>query len=205
MLLYSKLRRFALIDEKGRRAKLIDFIVELLPDGYPRVTHILFRDTKRKREVLPWEAVVSIDHVGRQIKVNDVEAGELAPEEWLRKRVLLGDVHDSLILDLEHLRPARPDGWFSLVSGRLRKLPKRREDLSGNDRRVLCLSHCGLHGPSRLGASSAWGFHPQAALGVRLYFYRRGIDGHNDHAIHATLSAKLPRRERSSPPPLWYY
>jgi CBS domain-containing protein len=110
MLLYSRLRRFALIDEKGRRAKLIDFIVELLPEGYPRVTHVLFRDAKRKREVLSWDAVVSIDHVSRRIKVKDVEAGELAPEEWLRKRVLLSDVHDSLILDLEHLRAARANG-----------------------------------------------------------------------------------------------
>jgi magnesium transporter len=110
MLLYSKLRRFALIDGKGRRAKLIDFIVELLPEGYPRVTHVLFRDSKRKREVLSWDAVVSIDHVGRNIKVKDVETGELAPEEWLRKRVLLRDVHDSLILDLEHLRAARANG-----------------------------------------------------------------------------------------------
>ena len=110
MLLYSKLRRFALIDEKGRRAKLIDFIVELLPEGYPRVTHILFRHTNRKWESLPWDAVVFIDHVGGNIKVKDVEAGELAPEEWLRKRVLLSDVHDSLILDLEHLRAARANG-----------------------------------------------------------------------------------------------
>jgi magnesium transporter len=110
VLLYSKLRRYALIDEQGRGAKLIDFIVELLPEGYPRVTHILFRDTKRKREVLPWDAVVSINHVVRNIKMKDVEAGELAPEEWLRKRVLLSDVHDSLILDLEHLRAARANG-----------------------------------------------------------------------------------------------
>ena len=110
MLLYSKLRRFALVDEKGRRAKLIDFIVELLPEGYPRVTHILFRHTNRKWEFLPWDAVVVIDHVGGNIKVKDVEAGELAPEEWLRKRVLLSDVHDSLILDLEHLRAARANG-----------------------------------------------------------------------------------------------
>jgi magnesium transporter len=110
VLLYSKLRRFALIDEMGRRAKLIDFIVELLPQGYPRVTHILFRNTNRKQEVLPWDAVVSLDHVGRSIKVRDVEASELAPEEWLRKRVLLSDVHDSLILDLEHHRAARANG-----------------------------------------------------------------------------------------------
>ncbi len=100
MLLYSKLRRFALTDKTGRRAKLIDFIVELLPEGYPRVTHILFRHTNRKWEVLRWDAVVSLDHVGRAIRVKDVEASELAPKEWLKKKVLLSDVHDSLILDL---------------------------------------------------------------------------------------------------------
>jgi CBS domain-containing protein len=110
VLLYSKLRRFALIDEKGRRAKLIDFIVELPPEGYPRVTHLLFRHTNLKREVLPWDAVVSLDHAGRSIKVRDVEVSELAPDEWLRRKVLLSDVHDSLILDLEHHRAARANG-----------------------------------------------------------------------------------------------
>ena len=110
MLLYSKLRHFALIDQTGRRAKFIDFIVELLPEGYPYVTHILFRHTNRKWEVLRWDAVVSLDHVGRAIKVKDLEASELAPKEWLRKKVLLSDVHDSLILDLENHRAARANG-----------------------------------------------------------------------------------------------
>jgi len=110
MLLYSRLRRFALTDDQGRRAKLADFIVELLPEGYPPVTHILFRHTSRKLEVLPWNAVESVNHSARQIKVKDIEASELAPEEWLRNKVLLSDVHDSLILDLEHLRAARANG-----------------------------------------------------------------------------------------------
>ncbi|HEU5240030.1 MAG TPA: CBS domain-containing protein, partial [Pyrinomonadaceae bacterium] len=110
MLLYSKLRRFALIDERGRRARLIDFIVELLPEGYPRVTHLLFRHTNRKWEVLPWDAFVALDHAGRSIKVKDIEASELAPKEWLKRKVLLSDVHDSLILDLEHHRAARANG-----------------------------------------------------------------------------------------------
>lgn len=110
MLLYSKMRRFALTDEKGLKAKLIDFIVELLPEGYPRVTNILFRHTNRKYEVLPWDAVVALDHQGRSIKVKDIEASELAPEEWLRRKVLLSDVHDALILDLEHHRAARANG-----------------------------------------------------------------------------------------------
>jgi magnesium transporter len=110
MLLFSKLRRFALIDERGRRARLLDFIVELPPEGYPPVTHILFHHTSRKMEVLPWEAVVSIDHTSRQFKVKDIETSELAPEEWLRKRVMLSDIHDALVLDLEHRRAARANG-----------------------------------------------------------------------------------------------
>lgn len=110
MLLFSKLRRFALIDDQGRRAKVIDFIVELPPEGYPPVTHILFRHTSHQLEVLPWNAVVSVDHMARQIKVKDVEASELAPPESLKNKVLLSDIDDSLILDLEDHRAARANG-----------------------------------------------------------------------------------------------
>src|SRR6267378_3650579 len=101
MLLFSKLRRFALTDEQGRRAKIVDFVVELLAGDYPPVTHILFRHTSNDLEVLPWNAVVSVDHAARQIKVKDVEASELAPPESLRKKVLLSDIHDALVLDLK--------------------------------------------------------------------------------------------------------
>jgi hypothetical protein len=110
MLLFSKLRRFALIDEQGRRAKLVDFIVELPPEGYPPVTHILFRHTSHELEVLPWKAVVSVDHSARQIKVKDVEASELAPPESLKKKVLLSDIDDAMVLDLKHHRAARANG-----------------------------------------------------------------------------------------------
>ncbi len=110
MLLFSRLRRFALTDDQGRRARLADFIVELSPEGYPPVTHILFRHKGRKLEVLPWDAVESMNHSARQINVKNIEAGELAPLEWLKKRVLLSDIHDSLVLDLEHLRAARANG-----------------------------------------------------------------------------------------------
>ncbi len=34
MLPSSRLRRFALTDDQGRRAKLADFVVELPPEGY---------------------------------------------------------------------------------------------------------------------------------------------------------------------------
>ncbi len=110
MLLFSKLRRYRLTDNQGRRAKVIDFIVELPPEGYPPVTHILFRHTSHALEVLSWKAVVSVDHLARQIKVKNIEASELAPEEWLRKRVLLSDIHDSLVLDLKQHRAVRANG-----------------------------------------------------------------------------------------------
>ena len=110
MLLFSRLRRFALTDDQGRRAKLVDFIVELPPEGYPPVTHTLFRHTSRSLEVLPWDAVLALDHSARQIKVRDIEASELAPAEWLRKRVRLSDIDDSMVLDLKNHRAARANG-----------------------------------------------------------------------------------------------
>ena len=51
MLLFSKLRRFALTDNQGRRGKIVDFIVELLVEDYPPVTHILFRHASHALEV----------------------------------------------------------------------------------------------------------------------------------------------------------
>ena len=110
MLLFSKIRRFALTDDQGRRAKLVDFIVELPSEGYPPVTHIIFRHTSHSLEVLAWDAVLTLDHTARQIKVKDIETSELAPDEWLKRRVLLGDIDDSLVLDLEHHRVARANG-----------------------------------------------------------------------------------------------
>jgi hypothetical protein len=110
MLLFSKLRRFALTDEQGQRAKLVDFVVELPPEGYPPVTHLLFRHTSRDLEVLPWDSVLSVDHSARQIKVKDVEASELAAPESLKRKVLLSDIDDAMVLDLKHHRAARANG-----------------------------------------------------------------------------------------------
>jgi magnesium transporter len=107
MLLFSKLRSFVLTDGRGRRAKLKDLAVRLLEDDYPPVTHLLFRHQSDKLEVLPWEAVESIDWQTRQFKVKDIEASEIAPLEWRKKRVILGDIQDALILDLKHNRAAR--------------------------------------------------------------------------------------------------
>lgn len=110
MLLYSRLRRFVLTDDHGRRGRIIDFIVELLAEDYPAVTHILFRHTSHSWEILPWDAVVSVDHSAREIKVKDIEASVLAPKESLKKKVLLSDIDDALVLDLDDLRATRANG-----------------------------------------------------------------------------------------------
>jgi magnesium transporter len=126
MLLFSRLRRYALRDSKGRRAKLVDFIIDLPSEGYPPVTHILYRHRSRSLEILPWDAVISMDHVLLQIKVKDVEASELAPRDSLRKKVLLNDIDDALVLDLERNRATR-------VNGLLLKEEHGRLYLSGID------------------------------------------------------------------------
>jgi CBS domain-containing protein len=107
MLLFSRIRSFALTDQKGRRAKLKDLAVGQLDCDYPQVTHLLFRHRRDHLECLPWRAVESIDLPTRQIKVKDIEASEVVPLEWRKKRVILGDIQDALILDLEHNRAAR--------------------------------------------------------------------------------------------------
>lgn len=110
MLLFSRLRRYALIDAHGRRGRIVDFIVELLAEDYPPITHIIFRHHSHEREVLAWDQVVSINHENRQIEVKDVEAGQLAPPEFLRNKVLMSDIDDSQILDLQNLRSTRANG-----------------------------------------------------------------------------------------------
>ena len=73
MLFFSESFRFSLSDSQGRRAKLIDFAIELLDGDYPPVTHLLFRHVIDQLECLPWDAVVSIDWPARQIVVTDME------------------------------------------------------------------------------------------------------------------------------------
>ena len=110
MLLFSRLRRYALVDARGQHGRITDFIVELLAEDYPPITHIIFRHGGHGREVLPWDQVVSLDHQNRRIEVKDIDAGHLAPTEFLRNRVLLSDIDDSQVLDLKNLRATRANG-----------------------------------------------------------------------------------------------
>ncbi len=51
MIMLSVLRRFALVDAKGRRALLLDAAVALLDGDYPPVTRLLFQAPDKQRRV----------------------------------------------------------------------------------------------------------------------------------------------------------
>ncbi len=104
----SKLRRFHLVDEGGRKAKLVDLAVALLEGEYPPVTKLIFHNAERQRAVLAWDRVQSIDWPARRIKVFNLEEGRAATTSSLKREVSLGrDILDALILDLQNRRATR--------------------------------------------------------------------------------------------------
>ena len=121
MVMFSKLRSFALQDERGRRGKLADLAIDLLESDYPVITQLFIRNAAREQVRLPWEAIRTIEWRRHQITVSNLEAGPPAPEELLAKEVLLRrDVIDALVLDLQNRRATRAnDLWLEEEGGRL--------------------------------------------------------------------------------------
>lgn len=108
MVMFSKLRRFELADERGRRARLVDLAVALLEADYPPVTRLVFQNEKRERKFLKWDEVRAIDWKASRIKVADLEQSESLTTGKLKQDVLLGrDVLDALVLDLQNRRATR--------------------------------------------------------------------------------------------------
>jgi CBS domain-containing protein len=108
MVMFSKLRRFDLADERGRRTRLVDLAVALLEADYPPVTRLVFQNEKRERKFLAWDEVRRIDWKASRIEVADLEAGESLTTGKLKQDVLLGrDVLDALVLDLQNRRATR--------------------------------------------------------------------------------------------------
>jgi magnesium transporter len=121
MVMLSRFRNFALVDEQGRRARLVDLAIELLDNDYPPVTHLIFRNAQSKQVRVPWDTIKSLDwHRGR-ITVGDLDVAREAPEDALTKEVLLRrDVIDALILDLQNRRATRAnDLWLEEEKGQL--------------------------------------------------------------------------------------
>jgi CBS domain-containing protein len=108
MVMLSKLRRFDLVDESGRRAKLADLAVALLDADYPPVTQLIFHNEKKEKKILAWDEVRSIDWAARSFKVSDLDAGRTLQTGKLKQDVLLRrDVLDALVLDLQNRRATR--------------------------------------------------------------------------------------------------
>jgi magnesium transporter len=108
MVMLSRLRRFALVDVKGRHGKLVDFAVALLDGDYPPVTHLFFLNEKKEQVMLSWDSVASIDWQACRINVNDLDQAEVVPSEPLKDTVMLrGDILDALVIDLQNRRVTR--------------------------------------------------------------------------------------------------
>lgn len=108
MVMLSKLaRRFSLVDDEGRRAKLFDLAVAHLDGDYPPVTRLFFRKDKNLA-ALPWDAVNSIDWQAEEFRIKNLEAAQIAFPEQLKEEALLRrDIHDALVIDLQNRRVTR--------------------------------------------------------------------------------------------------
>ena len=121
MVMFSKIIKSTLIDEKGNRAMLSDLVIELEGNDYPPVTDLIFRDARRQTVRLSWDAVTALDFDNKQIKVNDLNAAEPVTDEAMTSDVLLHrDVLDALILNLERRHATRAnDLWLEEEDGKL--------------------------------------------------------------------------------------
>lgn len=149
----SGLRRFTLVDAKGRSAPLLDVAVALLDGDYPPVTRLLFQTPDKQSKFLPWSAVESIDMGRRQIKVTDFDEVDAVTTGSLRKELLLGrDVLDALIIDLQNRRATRAnDLSLEDIGGRLML---KAADTSA--RAILRRISRGLYGQVRESALYDW-------------------------------------------------
>jgi CBS domain-containing protein len=120
MAMLSDLLRFRVADAHGRTARLADLAISLLDSDYPLVTHLVHRLNHHAVGVLPWDAVETIDHSKRLIKVKDFD--QTQELDSLGRAVRLRwDVLDALILDLLNRRVTRAnDLWLSKDGNQLR-------------------------------------------------------------------------------------
>ncbi len=107
-VMLSAFQRFPVIDELGRRARLVDLAVELGAADYPEVTILYYKGQDGVQRALPWKAVHDIDWRGRQIRVENLRTGDPAPPDTLDQSVLLSrDVLDALIIELQARQATR--------------------------------------------------------------------------------------------------
>jgi CBS domain-containing protein len=121
VVLLSELCRFALVDEHGRRAHLLDVIADLSADAHPPVAGLLLRRPDG-RATLPWAAVVRADWRARRLAVADLGAARPVDRRDLLEATLLRrDVLDAMVIDLRGRQTMRAnDLWLGAEAGLLR-------------------------------------------------------------------------------------
>lgn len=119
MPFFSNLRRWAVVDERGRRGRVIDLVADMLAAEYPPVTHVLFKAADRTRRAIVCDSACGVDQKAGVFRVSDLDRSEEVDDDggdvWLGR-----DVLDSLVLDLENRRATRAnDLVVENVDGRL--------------------------------------------------------------------------------------
>ena len=117
MVMFTKLLRFKVEDQRKRRAPLADLCIALLEDDYPPVTHVLFHHDGKLREI-EWKDVQRLDLGRKTIEIEDLDSSEPGDDD---RDVLLGrDLLDALVLDLLGRRTTRVcDLWLLEENGTL--------------------------------------------------------------------------------------
>lgn len=122
MLMLSEIRRFRLVDEQNRMARLADLSVDLLDgDEYPAIKRLLFYNDKNEFVGLAWSEVRDIELKNKQLRVTNFDKAHALGEQTKTKQVLLArDVLDALVLDLQHRRATRAnDLWLEKDNDKL--------------------------------------------------------------------------------------
>ena len=121
MVMFSQLRRFAVVDEKDRRAGVLDLSIALLDQDYPPITRLFFQEKGKPKHSLPWGDVHEVDLQNRRLLVKDLRHAQHESNESMAKEVLLGDdVLDGMVLDLQNRRSTRAnDLWLETEKDQL--------------------------------------------------------------------------------------
>lgn len=104
MVMLTELLGFRVLDERGKKTRLVDLCVELLEDDYPPVTHLLFPQEEEIRH-LDWAEVKSIEPRRRRINVTDLSRGKTIEDD--HDVLLRRDILDALVIDLLGRRTTR--------------------------------------------------------------------------------------------------
>lgn len=121
MVMFSQLRRFAVVDEKDRRAGVLDLSIALLDQDYPPITRLFFQEKGKRKHSLPWADVHNVDLKKRRLLVKDLRHAQHESTKSMAKEVLLGDdVLDGMVLDLQNRRCTRAnDLWLETEKDQL--------------------------------------------------------------------------------------